>query len=80
MTKFVSEMKGGGMIAGVFEVLSDCGKKFVADPGDRSKGKRFGHCMRSGRGEEIWGRNRKWRERERFGSKRRKLSMKGDWV
>jgi hypothetical protein len=31
MTKFVWEMKGGGMIAGVFEILSDCGKKLVAD-------------------------------------------------
>jgi hypothetical protein len=53
MTQFVSEMKRGGMRAGVFEVLSDCRKKLVADTGDRSKGKRFGDCMRRGKGDEI---------------------------
>jgi hypothetical protein len=46
-------MKGGGMIAGAFEVLSDCGKKFVADTWDRSKGKRFGDCMRRGKRKEL---------------------------
>jgi hypothetical protein len=58
-------MKGGGMIAGAFEVLSDCEKKFFADTGDRSKGKKFGDCMSRGKREELSGRNRKWREGEK---------------
>jgi hypothetical protein len=30
-TEFIAEIEGGGVKAGVFEILNNCGEKFVAD-------------------------------------------------